>query len=486
LDRHGKTSLDSLGNRPALGLVQLSKQENCNAGPVPRLATTFGSEPNLGQTEPTSVYGPARGRSNPARILFVHDSPGDVARCLSELGRARFVVSSDIVANPEQFAERVGSQFYDVIVAAYPSTSWHEVQLLEMIGQMQKDIPVIFLVHGLEREAAAELVLKGAADCVELDYIGHLPVAVHRALDEKALRDQRDRAERELRRSQAHYRALAGNLIYGICRCGVDGRFLEVNDAMVRMLGYGSREELLALDLTGDIIQNPDRRAQLLGQSGQEKPAGPIELEWKRKDHTTMKVWLSGREVLSEQGELVAYEVIAEDVTQQRELEDRLRRQAASDSLTGLANYRHLVDVLDLEIKRSSRTGREFALLFFDVDELKRINDIHGHMVGSQALCRFADVLSSCCRSIDTPARFGGDEFAVVLPETNAEAASLVAQRICERLANDGKLPKLSVSAGVAVCPQNGDTIEGLLHQADCALYAQKQRRSMAALFGKS
>ena len=140
-----------------------------------------------------------------------------------------------------------------------------------------------------------------------------------------------------------------------------------------------------------------------------------------------------------------------------------------------------------MEIKRSSRTGREFALLFFDVDELKRINDVHGHMVGSQALCRFADVLSSCCRSIDTPARFGGDEFAVVLPETNAEAASLVAQRICESIANDGKVPKLSVSAGVAVYPRNGDTIEGLLHQADCALYAQKQRRSMAAaLSGKS
>jgi len=270
--------------------VQLSKQENCNAGPVRRLATTSGSERNLGQTERTSVYGAARGRPNPARILFVHDFQGDVARCLNELRRARFVVNSDIVTNPEQFAERVGSQFYDVIVAAYPSASWLEMQLLEMLGQMRKDIPVIFLVHGLKREAAAELVLKGAADCVELDYIGHLPVAVHRALDEKALRDQRDRAERELRRSQAHYRALAGNLIYGICRCGVDGRFLEVNDAMVGMLGYGSRKELLALDLASDIIQNPDRRAQLLGQSGQEKPAGPLELEWKRKDHTTMKV----------------------------------------------------------------------------------------------------------------------------------------------------------------------------------------------------
>src|SRR5260370_40952219 len=104
-------------------------------------------------------------------------------------------------------------------------------------------------------------------------------------------------------------------------------------------------------------------------------------------------------------------------------MEDHLRQEAASDSLTGLANYRHLVDVLDGEIKRSGRTSREFALLFLDMDGLKRINDHHGHMVGSQALCRLADVLSSCCRGIDTPARFGGGEFAVCFLGTHPREA---------------------------------------------------------------
>jgi diguanylate cyclase (GGDEF)-like protein len=210
-------------------------------------------------------------------------------------------------------------------------------------------------------------------------------------------------------------------------------------------------------------------------------PAEPVEIEWKRKDHTVMKVRLSGREVLDEHGVLEAYEVIAEDVTRQRELEDHLRRQAASDPLTGLANYRHLVDVLDSEIKRSKRTSREFALLLFDVDGLKLINDRHGHMVGSQALCRLADVLSSCCRDIDTSARFGGDEFALVLPETGDKAAHGVACRICESLANDEKGPKLSVSVGVAVYPQNGETIERLLCEADSGLYARKQQRILPA-----
>jgi diguanylate cyclase (GGDEF)-like protein len=120
-------------------------------------------------------------------------------------------------------------------------------------------------------------------------------------------------------------------------------------------------------------------------------------------------------------------------------------------------------------------------MLFFDLDGLKRINDRHGHMIGSQALCRLADVLCSCCRDIDTPARFGGDEFALVLPETNAEAAKLVAERICESVASDGKGPRLSVSVGIAVYPQNGETIESLLSQADSALYSMKRERIVAA-----
>jgi diguanylate cyclase (GGDEF)-like protein/PAS domain S-box-containing protein len=420
-------------------------------------------------------------RQNLVRMLFVHRCAADVERCLYELKRVRFRVSADVVITPEQLAAKVRSQVYDLIVAEYPSTNWGEGQVAELLGDMKKGIPLIFIVRGMKREAAADLILRGAADCIEVDNMGHLPVAVHRALGEKVLRDQRDRAERELRRSEAHYRALAGNLSYGICRCSLDGRFLEVNEALQRMLGYESREEVLALDLARDVIQDLDRRAQLLGQMGSGAFVEPMETEWKRKDHATTKVRLSGREVLNELGGLEGYEVIAEDVTRQRELENHLRRQAASDSLTGLANYRHLVDVLDSEIKRSKRTNREFAMLFLDLDGLKRINDRHGHMTGSQALCRLADVLCSCCRDIDTPARFGGDEFALVLPETNLAAAKLVAERICESVANDDKGPRLSVSVGIAVYPRNGESIEGLLSQADSALYSMKRQRVAAA-----
>jgi diguanylate cyclase (GGDEF)-like protein/PAS domain S-box-containing protein len=437
-------------------------------------------KPVMEQAERPSAPNLSGLRQSVVRILFVHRFLAEIEHCLYELKKLRFIVSADVVVTPEQFAQRLRSGTFDLVVAEHPSPNWQETQVLDVLREMKKDLPVIFLAYGMKRETAAKFMLSGVSDCVEMDRISHLPVAVHRALDEKTLRDQRDRAEKDLRRSEARYRALAGNLSYGICRCGLDGGFLEVNEAMIKMLGHESREELLVLDLAREIIQDPGKRAQLLGQSRPDAHVDPIEIEWQRKDHAILKVRLSGREVLSEQGELEAYEVIAEDVTRQRELEDHLRQQAASDSLTGLANYRHLVDVLDGEIKRSQRTSREFALLFFDMDGLKRINDRYGHMIGGQALCRLADVLSSCCRDIDTPARFGGDEFAVVLPETNARKAHQVARRICESVANDSNGPKLSVSVGVAVYPKDGETIEKLLREADAALYSMKQQRTPA------
>lgn len=158
----------------------------------------------------------------------------------------------------------------------------------------------------------------------------------------------------------------------------------------------------------------------------------------------------------------------------QARLFEQVRTMAVTDPLTGLSNYRRLISVLEAELDRSRRTQRPFSVVLLDMDGLKIINDQYGHLTGSRALVRISKILRNHSRAIDTAARYGGDEFALVLPEAGKDLASRVVSRIRERLSAEAEHPALSVSAGVAAFPEDGDTPERLLGSADRALYAMK------------
>jgi len=162
----------------------------------------------------------------------------------------------------------------------------------------------------------------------------------------------------------------------------------------------------------------------------------------------------------------------------QARLFDQVRTLAVSDSLTGLANYRRLLSVIEAELDRSRRTQRPFSVVLFDMDGLKAINDQYGHLTGSRALVRLGKILRNHCRAIDTAARYGGDEFAIVFPEADSDIATRIVNRIHEKMSSEAEAPPLSASAGTASYPVDGDTPEKLLAAADRALYRMKHRSS--------
>jgi diguanylate cyclase (GGDEF)-like protein len=146
-------------------------------------------------------------------------------------------------------------------------------------------------------------------------------------------------------------------------------------------------------------------------------------------------------------------------------------RRAELDPLTGLANRGRMWEMLEYEVTRAERYGRVLSFVMFDIDGLKRVNDGHGHLAGDEALVGAARLMRERSRASDTAARFGGDEFALVLPETPLAGALAVAEKI---RASVEELGAVTISAGVASAPDDGRTAARLLGTADARLYAAK------------
>jgi diguanylate cyclase (GGDEF)-like protein len=163
-------------------------------------------------------------------------------------------------------------------------------------------------------------------------------------------------------------------------------------------------------------------------------------------------------------------------------LHETVQRQAVTDELTGLFNVRHFHETLDYEVERTRRFQSEVSLVMIDIDDFKQVNDTHGHQQGDLVLLEVGRVLRELSRDIDEPARYGGEELAVVLPQTDVSGAELAAERMrtaIERLeirrVDDEGVLRVTASFGVASLPGTATTKDRLIAAADQALYRAKR-----------
>jgi diguanylate cyclase (GGDEF)-like protein/PAS domain S-box-containing protein len=196
------------------------------------------------------------------------------------------------------------------------------------------------------------------------------------------------------------------------------------------------------------------------------------QFEYKRNNRTFE---LHLEPLRSPSGEIIGCIGAGLDITERKRNEEKVHHQATHDGLTGLANYREFVDSLEREVRRGERSNRSFAVLLLDLDELKMINDRFGHLAGNRALKRLSEVMKEQCRSTDLAARYGGDEFAVLLVDGDPGMARQIASRIEHALGARREEPRLSVSIGISIFPDDGRSVQDLLEAADRELYQRKR-----------
>jgi len=251
---------------------------------------------------------------------------------------------------------------------------------------------------------------------------------------------------------------------------------LYVNPAFERMSGYG-RDEVVGLNPR--FMQGPDTEREVLDRLRRNLQRGePFEghtINY-RKDGTPFHMEWTTTPVRGDSGDITHFVAVQRDITRQVELETELELRASTDPLTGFYNRIRFSEYLGNELNRLRRYGGEATLLLLDLDHFKAINDEHGHDLGDRVLKELCQVLEENSREADIPARWGGEEFVLLAPETFAQEGELLAEKLRQAVANHPfpAVAAVTVSIGcVSLSP--GDSPDEVLRRADDAMYAAKE-----------
>ena len=284
-----------------------------------------------------------------------------------------------------------------------------------------------------------------------------------------------------LRESEERYSTLVELAAIGISHVDLDGRFVHVNRQLCDMLGY-TREELLQLNVRD--VSHPDDR-HTTDKDRARLHAGEIdffkaEKRYVRKDGSPVWVHLTVRARRGPDGRRLHDISIVEDITERREAQSRIEYLATHDEMTGLANRTLFSELLSRAVTRERRHHRRFAVLFIDLDRFKIVNDSLGHDGGDEVLKAVASRLGDSVRASDVIARFGGDEFVLLVHEIpDRFAASTIARNLLSLVLKPVTIGeqqcRVTASIGVAIYPDDADDANTLLKRADMALYRAKE-----------
>lgn len=410
-----------------------------------------------------------------ATVLLISSNPGDHARFSDALAAIRGEpFRLEIAGNLADGVARVKQGRVDALLLDLELPDSTGLTTFLRVQPKAPQVPIVVVVDAAADDVGREAVARGA-----LDYLVKDDLTAH--MLDKVLRYATERTHtlKALKASEQRYRELFQNVTAGVFQTTPDGKFMAANPALVRMLGYDSEDELLAVDVALDIYMDPGHReawANAMAESGEVKNA---ELVLKRRDGSKIVVLENSRVVRDTEGRALFYEGTLTDITASHELSQQLSYDASHDPLTGLANRREFELRLQRALELTQATGTSHAVCFMDLDRFKAVNDSCGHVAGDELLRQLGQVLEQKVRSADVVARLGGDEFAVLLHNCGAEAAENVAGNLLKavdeyQFAWGAKAFTLGVSIGVVLLDPHFRRLAQVMNAADAACYAAK------------
>jgi diguanylate cyclase (GGDEF)-like protein/PAS domain S-box-containing protein len=432
--------------------------------------------------KPYEITEPAHLEQKPVRILLVEDV-GDHAEFISSvlhhMDEKIEVVSAESAAKAIELARTLS---FDLILSDYRLGPIDCFQMIEELKNKGISIPIIILTGQGNEEVAAKAISRGAEDYLIKDAIFKTPSQLLRSVNSAV---ERHWLQEALREREEQYRSLVVNVQDGVVI--IKEMVLEfVNPAFAALFGVQT-DLLIGVDFPSLIPHEQRPSAKALIASAW-KANQPVEGEFTLMPSAErMGIYINLK--LSKctfTGEPALIGTVR-DITRQKLAELKLQetlqhmeKLSVTDDLTGLFNRRHALTVASNEVERSKRYGSHLGLIMIDVDRFKEINDKYGHLVGDEVLITVANALKANVRTPDTVARYGGDEFVVILPEAEIDKIRSVAERLRDKVAEqefitgDNEQVSLTISIGITQLRDGEDTLENLIKRADTALYTSK------------
>jgi diguanylate cyclase (GGDEF)-like protein/PAS domain S-box-containing protein len=286
-------------------------------------------------------------------------------------------------------------------------------------------------------------------------------------------------------RAKEYFEAIVASSGDLICTTDRDGRIMYFSPGAELMLGLSAAAVVgrPAHDFYADGRAAAEGLMRLLRESPDGR-ARNYEMRLKGSGGRVLHVNMSASFLRDGRGRVIGTLGIAQDLSARVALEARLREMTRTDDLTGMYNQRYFHDRLRVEAARAQRQRRKLAMILFDLDGFKQVNDRLGHLEGDRVLREFARALEdNIRREVDTAYRYGGDEFVALLPETGGPGAARVARRVASAVKTTLSRDGVTASWGVAELPRSGD-VSVLVRDADAAMFAMKSGRSGVRLRG--